>query len=402
MYLQDAIRTGLVRQYSIAETGCIMQLIFRSLAEDRIGTTWKQVFDHGWPGWKEWYLSRGANEYPLLDSCRAGLRRHMPGFERIWDSLVETVDADEDAARFLSFWDPPRYLVNCSQAVLNDADGPMLVRNYDLDPALNEGTLLKTKWRNRRVMGMVEGMAGLSDGMNDAGLAISLTFGGRAVTRKGFGIPLIIRYVLESCRDVQDALTALREIPCHMSYNVTVLDRSGATATVMLSPDRPMIVAESNWATNHQLGVEWPRHGRLSQTLERGEYLDKLMSRSGLTANELADEFLRPPLNTRCYDEGFGTVFTAVYRPAEGEVYLGWADGAFHRWSFDDFPKRELRIQYSEHGSAATVTQRSDNSTIQAMLRLQAMRNRNQLETHEQWSNLNPVMLPTEHTGETV
>ncbi|MCP5075994.1 MAG: hypothetical protein GY947_22215 [Rhodobacteraceae bacterium] len=376
-----------------------MQLTFKSLAEDHVGGVWKQVFDHGWPGWKEWYVSRGAEAYPPIDVCRRHVRRFMPGYEKIWDQLVEGAGGDEDAARFLSFWDPPRYLVNCSQAVLNDVDGPMLVRNYDLDPMLNEGTLLKTKWRNRRVMGMVEGMAGLSDGMNDAGLAISLTFGGRAVTRKGFGIPMILRYVLESCRDVQDALAVLREIPSHMSYNVTVLDKTGATATVMLAPDRPVIVADENWATNHQLGVEWPRHGRLSQTLERGEYLSELVKQPGLTANKLADEFLRPPLNTRGYDEGFGTVFTAVYRPADGVVYLGWADGAFHRWSFDDFPRRELSVHYSEHGSKASVTDHT-NSVAQAALRLQAMRYRNQLETHDDWSNLNPVMLPTEHTGD--
>ena len=378
-----------------------MQLTFRSLAENSIGGIWQQVFDHGWPGWREWYLSRGASDHPQADSCRRALRRHMPGFEKIWDRLIEVAGGDEDAARFLSFWNPPRYLVNCSQAVLVDHDGPVLVRNYDLDPQLNEGTLLKTKWRNRSVMGMIEGMAGLSDGMNDAGLAISLTFGGRAVTRKGFGIPLILRYVLESCRDVADALAALRDIPCHMSYNVTVLDRAGRSATVMLSPDRPMIATQANWATNHQLGVEWPRHGRLSQTVERGEYLQKLVNRPGLTANTLADEFLRPPLHTRGYDKGFGTVFTAVYRPADGVVFLGWSDGAFHRWSFDDFPRRELSVQYSRAGSKAVVTAHSD-STTQAMLRLQAMRYRNQLEQREQWSNLNPVMLPTENTGETL
>ena len=37
---------------------------------------------------------------------------------------------------------------------------------------------------------------GLLDGINDAGLAVSLAFGGRA-TREGFGIPLVVRYLLE-------------------------------------------------------------------------------------------------------------------------------------------------------------------------------------------------------------
>ncbi len=33
-----------------------MHLTFRSLNDDRIGTAWKAVFDHGWAGWKEWYM----------------------------------------------------------------------------------------------------------------------------------------------------------------------------------------------------------------------------------------------------------------------------------------------------------------------------------------------------------
>ena len=46
---------------------------------------------------------------------------------------------------------------------------------------------------------------GLLDGMNDAGLAVSLTFGGRPVLGDGFGIPLVMRYVLETCEDVAEA-----------------------------------------------------------------------------------------------------------------------------------------------------------------------------------------------------
>ena len=102
----------------------------------------------------------------------------------------------------------------------------------------------------------VEGLAGLSDGMNDRGLAISLTFGGRIVRGPGFGIPLIIRYLLESCQTVRDAVDELRRLPCHMSYNVTLADASGDVATVMLSPDRPAMVSAAPWAANHQLGVE--------------------------------------------------------------------------------------------------------------------------------------------------
>ena len=46
--------------------------------------------------------------------------------------------------------------------------------------------------------------------MNDAGLAVSLTFGGRPQVGDGFGIPLVIRYVLEVCETIEEAVRVLR------------------------------------------------------------------------------------------------------------------------------------------------------------------------------------------------
>lgn len=332
-----------------------MDLTFRSLHENRIGAAWQSVFDHGWQGWKEWYQARRGEEPVPVEVCRNRMRRHMPDLERSWDTWVEQANGDDDVARFLSFWSPPRYLVNCSQVAFVDDEGPVLIRNYDLDPALNEATILKTGWHGDDVIGMVEGMAGLSDGMNRSGLAISLTFGGRVERQPGFGIPLIMRYVLETCRDVPDAIAAFRAIPSHMSYNVTLIDRTGESVTLMLSPDRPVIVQAEAWATNHQLGVEWPRHGRLSRTLERGACLEAMMSNGPLTRATVAQKFLTPPLHTRRYDRGFGTVFTSRYCPSTGTVSLAWGDGELHDWSFDSFPDRTLRARYSPAGSAAHV-----------------------------------------------
>ena len=49
-----------------------------------------------------------------------------------------------------------------------------LVRNYDLSPDLNEGLLLRSEWTGSPVMGMVEFLWGVSDGVNARGLRASL------------------------------------------------------------------------------------------------------------------------------------------------------------------------------------------------------------------------------------
>ena len=139
------------------------------------------LFARAWPGWRAWYLARGGDPEPRLDDAERALRRHMPELERPWRRQVELAGGGELAANFLTFWYPPAYLVHCSQAVLLHHDGPLLVRNYDLDPKLSEATVLCSAWTGRRVIATMEGIAGAADGINDAGLAVSLTFGGRQV-----------------------------------------------------------------------------------------------------------------------------------------------------------------------------------------------------------------------------
>lgn len=360
----------------------MLTLTFRSLTEETPDSAWRSVFQHGWPGWREWFIERGGSDHPQLPDGERMLKRYMPEFAPVWRDLVEAAGADEDAARFLSFWQPPRYLVNCSQMAIVDRNGPLLLRNYDLDPKLNEARVFKTRWKHREVMGMVEGMAGLADGMNRSGLAVSLAFGGRAICGPGFGIPLIIRYILEMCANVADALEALRTIPCHMAYNVTLIDRSGIKATAMLAPDHPPIVSEQGYATNHQLGIEWPRHGRLTRTVERADRLHELSSRRDLGADALSGAFLTSPIFSDRYAEGFGTVYTSAFRPATGRMTIFWPGQTPWRFSFDDFPEEARRVSYGPQKAASDEDGRERSH-------LDAFRRRNLFAEDQSWANLN-------------
>ncbi len=327
-------------------SGLPATVTFKSVAEAAPGPKWQAIFRHGWPGWSAWF----GRWWDPAGAARAerALRRHMPELAPLWERLVDLAGGDPRAAHFLTFWSPPRYLVHCSQAVLVDADGPVLVRNYDLDPVMNEGRLLASEWLGRGVMGMVEGLAGLADGMNAQGLAVSLAFGGRPALGPGFGVPLIVRYLLQVCADVPDAVETLRRLPCHMAYHLTLLDRTGACATVLLAPDRPPIVSGARFATNHQLGVEWPRHGRLSQTLERAAFLEQALAVPDLDGPALTRMFLAPPLHRRRYALGFGTVYTATYRPAAGRMQILWPGLPPWEQSFAAFGEETRRIAYPD------------------------------------------------------
>jgi predicted choloylglycine hydrolase len=65
------------------------------------------------------------------------------------------------------------------------------------------------------------------DGINDAGLVVSLTIGGRRAVGDGFAIPLIVRYLLETCQTVPQARETLQRLPVHAAQNLSILDNSG-------------------------------------------------------------------------------------------------------------------------------------------------------------------------------
>ena len=187
------------------------QVTFHSYREATPGSRWQVLFDATWPAYRSWYTAHDLEARPSLAEARAALGKHMPELLTHWERLVELAGADPLAARMLTMWRMPAIAAGCSQAVV-PGNAPLLVRNYDYDPHLFEGVVASTNYSGqRRVIGTSDLLWGLVDGMNEDGLAVSLTLGGSPDSGDGFGIPIVIRYLLETCPDVESAIAALCE-----------------------------------------------------------------------------------------------------------------------------------------------------------------------------------------------
>jgi predicted choloylglycine hydrolase len=241
-------------------------------------------------------------------------------------------------------------MAGCSQALWN-RDVHALVRNYDYHPGRCEGLFLLSSWHGTRVIAMTDSLWGALDGMNEHGLAVALAFGGSRTVGDGFGIPLVLRYVLEFCRTTADAVAALKRIPVHMTYTVSVIDRAGATATVFVGPDRPGEVVDTMVATNHQHEVRWPEHAELTQTLPREELLSRCVADPAETIEGFVARFLEAPIFSDRYDLAFGTLYTAIYRPDLGRVEFRWRNRSWHQ-SFDRFLEGVSLIRYEQAARA--------------------------------------------------
>ena len=343
-----------------------MQLHFNAISEPgKPGAKWQRLYKTHWPAYKNWLNSKGTVNYPDLKASQAALKKYMPEMWPTYQRLCKLTKGDKVAARFLTGFQPPAYISGCSQAVTTGKD-IQLVRNYDFHPDLMEGTQLLTCWNNKKVIATSDCLIGAVDGMNEDGLAVSLTFGGRKEVGVGFGIPFILRYVLEFCSNVDEAVSALTRIPSHMSYNVTVVDRTGKFKTVQLAPDKSPVITHDSFTTNHQRVIDWPENAAFNKTLERSSFLKNMLSVKNVSANQVADAFLKAPLYNTKFKEGFGTLFTSVYRPLEDKVILRWP-GTSVEQTFENFQEVYRLINYKQAQVAPDLWKQEVVETIKTV-----------------------------------
>lgn len=323
-----------------------MDIVFEKIYEPKAGAEWQRLFLSMWPAYRKWYLSEGIAARQTYLAGYRNIKEFMPELLPTYERLCELAGGGDIASRFLSFYRPPPYLSGCSQAVWQ-GKSPMLVRNYDYDPSLIDAVILSTRWNGRRVLATSDGMWGVVDGMNDAGLAVSLTFGGRRIVGDGFGVPIILRYILEFCDTTQDAIEVLKNVPCHMAYNVTLVDKTGDYMTAYLCPGTETVLNHTRISTNHQENIEWHRHAQATATLERERFLLQRLTLHNDPADKFIATFLKPPLYSTQFTKGFGTLYTAVFKPSEGVMEIHWP-GEIWTHHLTDTQASKRRVRYPD------------------------------------------------------
>ncbi len=319
-----------------------MILSLNCVKEESPGEKWQALFHKSWPSYRQWFLSEGLMERKGYLTSSGMLNRYMPELLPVYEKLIALSGGGDLEARFLSLYCPPPYMSGCSQMAWN-RDKKFLIRNYDYSPALFEGIMLYTKWL-KAVIGISDCSWGLLDGMNSDGLTASLAFGGRNTVGDGFGIPLVIRYILETCATTDEAVKKLEQIPTHMSYNVTVIDANGDYATLYLAPDKPPVILQSPVATNQQEVIDWPYYATITATQERKEFLEKIAETPHENEKSITKKFLQPPLYTYNYQKNFGTLYTVKYNIDEKKVTIFWPEDKKISQTFDDFHEENIMI----------------------------------------------------------
>ncbi|NDC82642.1 hypothetical protein EB093_03130 [bacterium] len=321
-----------------------IQKHFRFIAEQSPGALWTNFYNDHAAGYRKWFLKEGEFNRPSYLQCRKALNLHMPELVPLWEQLFHLAGGGDLDARLLSLYCPTPYVSGCSQAVWLRYS-PILVRNYDYDPNLCEARILRSKWFSD-VIATTDCLWGVLDGMNEYGLSVSLSFGGKEETGEGFGIPIILRYILEFCKTTSEAVDVLKRIPTHMAYNVTVLDAYSDVTTVEVGPSSPPVISRKPMAVNQQGNFELTNYTLFSKSYERKQALIDILHDPLTTIESFINAFEYAPLFASNYDSGFGTLYTAIYNPSLRAMEYRWPYHTRVTQSFQWFEPTDIWVSY--------------------------------------------------------
>jgi predicted choloylglycine hydrolase len=155
----------------------------------------------------------------------------------------------------------------------------------------------------------------------------------------------VLRYILEFCHQLEEAVAVLRRVPLHMPYNVTLLDRQGEACTVAICPGEEARVYPHPFATNHQPGERMDDQDSTADSYMRESFLAARLGDPAQSEEALLQMFMSTPLLRKASDwNGWGTLYTARYLPQEGAMELHWPAGQVMRQSFTEFTEAHVDI----------------------------------------------------------
>lgn len=212
----------------------------------------------------------------------------------------------------------------CSVFAFKNDDSVIVGRNYDMlfdFKKFTESSLIAPK-NKYAYISQSDVFIGRSDGINEMGLSVAMSFVYGTKIQPGIGFHFVIRKILENCSTTSQAIKLIQETKVSTANNFLIADNTGEIVVVESAPQKSN-VRRSNKGENYiyitnqfhskemipydKGGVEW------SKSLERYNGLKKnLKSIKKMDLNKakeiLSDECV-------CLDlkkEKFGTIWSVV------------------------------------------------------------------------------------------
>lgn len=209
----------------------------------------------------------------------------------------------------------------------------MLIRNYDFSPEVYDARLVFAQPKEGYAsVGHSLHVTGRTEGVNEKGLAVALHFVNNDEAQNGLTAGSVVRIVLDTCKNTDEAVHTIKQLPHAWSYNFSIGDSSGHTVVVEESPFDIKVRSNQDvlFCTNHFQRKDMSSLNRehLENTEERLNYLSQ-RSVVHMDANKAFDMFrdAQAPLYSDAYRDFFGTLHTFAYVFAEDKILTAIPNG---------------------------------------------------------------------------
>lgn len=176
-------------------------------------------------------------------------RRSEPEVKRIFPEILEEIQGFSEGCHS-SYEDLVAFMLSigafkaepmCS-AFAFTGENTIVGRNYDFFYSFKKFTESYLTCPEDRYysVGHSDVFIGREDGVNEEGLAVAMTGVAEKVIKPGINFPLVVRFLLDTCRNVGDCVEVLRDAHFSSASNYLIADRESAVV-VEASPERVRI-----------------------------------------------------------------------------------------------------------------------------------------------------------------
>lgn len=130
---------------------------------------------------------------------------------------------------------------HCSCFAFSTGKEILLGRNSDFlteMEKLNRNVIYKLKGGAYSFTGNTTAFAEMEDGVNEHGLAAGLTSVFPIDCKPGLNAGLLLRYLLEKCKNVSEAVSCLGQLPLASAQTLILADRTGKIVLAECNPER--------------------------------------------------------------------------------------------------------------------------------------------------------------------
>lgn len=262
----------------------------------------------------------------------------------------------------------------CSQMVVlpkkTENNHVLLARNYEFNDEMEELILCTTKIKGKYAhIGTSMIQFGRGDGMNEWGLGVSQTSNGLPVgnfewARKpgiiGLQFWAVIRSVLENCKDVNEAINYVKDMPIAYNINLVAADKKGNAALIESFDGKKAVKSISNstkeqfiCSTNHihleELKKFEPKSMKNSVVRYNliSKYLNEKEKVTKKDLKALLSTIYPEGLCCHYYEDFFGTLRGMVFDLEEGTLDICFGSTALNDWHTFKIDNKEKYLEYS-------------------------------------------------------